>query len=532
MSFKKAAVFGTAAMLAVILAACGPVGTSDSAILVISMSPGLETRTIEPGISMEVHHYVVSGDGPEDAGFEELDVRPGDTLVLRSLPPGEWTITVRAFNRSADVSPPGDLIGWGRDSVFLAAGELTPLTVTVDPVIGFGTIDIGVSWPDDVLTNPTVTGLLVPSGTSPDPDIHRIQFEPESVPGSRAGMRHTDTEVANGYYTLILTLTDGDGSRLWGTVEAVRIITDEISDEDFKLVKDVNRGGMQVAIEDDLRNPVTITFDVAEEGTQIPAGSGITVSATTSEPVDAYQWYLNGSLRDSTSNTIAVSDTLAPGYYTLDLVVETADGILSSGGISFEVLAIGTIQGPTFDPPGAGTVTLGGDIVSRGEGRGFEFTGYDLAATSLLLWGPDVSDPPGLAFDGAIDEAGETLLFDAAASDPANGILRFTGEAEIRYYLIPSETLTYETLPTRLTLTVSDASGEAMAMKAPTVYGISEAVGGVVEVTGDFSAMVLIESFYAGAWTPSVEVFDALHTVPADEDKVISSFTGAFDYIP
>ena len=85
----------------------------------------------------------------------------------------------------------------------------------------------------------------------------------------------------------------------------------------------------------DLQNPVNIEFIGAEES--ILLGSEMTVTAVTSEPVDSYQWYLDGILLEGdTGPTVTLGKTLKPGFYMLDLLVENGP-ILSSEGISFKV---------------------------------------------------------------------------------------------------------------------------------------------------------------------------------------------------
>lgn len=518
-----------AAAFVVAVTSCAWFAPGERAILVLSFSPQLTAKTIQPDdFSMEVDHYVVRGSGPDESSFSDT-VGADGTVVRSSLIPGEWTITVEAYNAP---EPNGVKIGEGEILVVLRAGEVLQTTVTVDPVVGTGVLDIGVSWPDDVLTDPVLEATLAPRGTTPAPDVHGIVFSPDgAVTAPRIGVRHTDGAVETGYYTLSLILLDQGSVPVWGTVEAVRIIEGQTSAEDYELVRAVNRSGSDLTIDPALQNPVTIEFDVPEEGTAIPAGQSLVVTADVSEPVSTYRWFLNGAPEDQADESFLVPDNLPPGFYWLDLMVTQDDAVLSSAGIRFQVVSVGTVIGPVVDPPGVGSYTQTGAILGKEGGVTFEFTGIDLDQTSLLMWGPDAGNPPGLAFDRSIDEAGETLVFDSAASDFAAGVARFTGEADFTYYELPSSTTSTVTLPSRLTITVTDPSGQPIPLEDSAVYGISDDVGAVAVIEDDFSVNLLIESYFRTRWQPSVDMYDIEHTPPDGAGAVITTFTGGFYYV-
>lgn len=197
-------------------------------------------------------------------------------------------------------------------------------------------------------------------------------------------------------------------------------------------------------------------------------------------------------------------------------------------------LAAPTPNGPV--QPGAApftgvTYTASGDIGKAG-GLTWTFSGLtgQLAQFQSLEWGPTDPSAVQLAMNGdnTFSTAGQTLAFDAGASDLANGKAVWSGSTP---YPIaqPAETLS---LLTRFTMTATDASSAPITGFKAT--GSSYGDGATVPVTGDFSAHLLFEvSDDNGAtWTPATDYFNAHQNIlgpPAN--SVQSSFNGGFFYL-
>ena len=311
-------------LLALVLSftACDIIPTdTGTGVLVISLSTEgmLRVKTIEPDIDMDVAYYAILGQGPGDASFAEPHV--SDSVVVQSsLVPGEWLITVNAYNSN------DQLIGTGSATLTVLAGEVLTASIAVGPIEGDGILDIDISWPAGVLESPLVTGTITPvSGTAEE-----VLF----VAGTNsASLTRT---LSEGYYRFTISLHDGP-DLLWGNTEALRIISSETSNRSYELIEDVNRGGLEITIAADLQNPIEIDFTGAVA--TLPQGENMTVAATTSGEVDGYQWYLGSQpLPDQTSNRVVIGATLDPGVYWLDLIV-TKGPVISSNGIVFEVVA-------------------------------------------------------------------------------------------------------------------------------------------------------------------------------------------------
>lgn len=352
----RSVLFGAAMLVTIAsLAGCYLVG-GDTGTLVVSLSPQLATRTIQPDISMDVHHYVVSGTGP-GAPFEQRVETDGPAVAVQSsLIPGEWTITVEAFNGETEPDPAtgepggGVIIGSGTTSVVIAAGEVADVTVTVLPLPGTGSLSLDVSWPAGVLTNPTIQATLTPADGAVAGADDSITFLPASdADADTVVYNYSNPELRAGYYTLTIQLVDEVYGVMWGTVEAVRIIAGQETKDAFPLIRESNVGGLSLSIVTELDNPFEVTLDVPAD-TVFQATEQITVTATAEAgvTVNTWSWYLQAdelvdgegdvtivSSADAGTSTITLGP-LAPQFYELDVMAESG-GVLSSANLSFEI---------------------------------------------------------------------------------------------------------------------------------------------------------------------------------------------------
>ena len=319
-----------AALAAAVLLMAGACAVDDGAAsrclgsleLSLSNDAIFVARTIEPALDMSIASYDVRGAGPNGATFEQLGLA-GQATTQASLVPGQWTVSVDGRNAQ------GTVIGAGSGSAQIVAGEITSLTIVIRPIQGNGTLDVTIRWPSGVLSQPWVVASLTPAMENP----YSITF---SLGGDKLSATYINTRVHSGYYTFVCQLYDGRDV-VWGTVEAVRIVAGWTSSRVYELVADVNRGGLEINLVEEMQNPISITLNVPDTFT-LHVGQTVLVAATTSEPVDSYQWYLRGVLLGGESRSfVTVGGGLGAGTYWLDLVV-TAGDVLSSRGVVFEVL--------------------------------------------------------------------------------------------------------------------------------------------------------------------------------------------------
>jgi TolB protein len=348
---------------------------------------------------MEVAYYEVTGEGPGDERFVDKDVRT-DSVVRSSLLPGLWSVTVRAYNAD-DVE-----IGIGKTDVPVRAGAVARADVIVGPLPGSGGLSLVVRLPADVLADPVVTGSLT------GPTETTLSFSPSPIspassvaPGSPVDFSATVDGLPVGYYRANLELSDG-GTVVWGTVVAVRIIADQISEDVFPLVEQTNRGGASLTLITDLQNPFEIQLSVAADSELI---EGLPVEITATAPgaaVDQWQWYVQGtSLGDSVIDAGVETSTVVlpgrdPGTYHVSVLAREGE-VLSSATLPVtlaeDASAVGRIA--FADVGEAGTRDI---FVINADGTGLVNLTPGGGNDKNAVWSPDGSK---IAFASDLDPA-------------------------------------------------------------------------------------------------------------------------------
>lgn len=199
----------------------------------------------------------------------------------------------------------------------------------------------------------------------------------------------------------------------------------------------------------------------------------------------------------------------------------------------------GEIEGPVYPPewPLEGvTVEVMGEAAGASGGQCFEFTDFDLGLVFALAWGADLEHEIQLSLDGEVNTPGEMLEYAAGDSDLNAGMMTFTGQAPFEYW--DGSGWITATLPTRLTVTVSDAGGSIGLVPAGDA-GLPGEIGAIAPIeenyptgegTSPFQACLLAEAFWQSAWTPMLEVFNSVQT-PTGVQAVFD-FWDAFYYLP
>ena len=302
----------------------GGVGT-----LVVQIS-SLTSKSLLPPIDMNPASYVVSGSGPEGSTFKPVTPSASSPVIVSNLKYGDWTVTVDALNAA------GTIIGRGQQAATIQTGQNTPVSVTVKPLDGYGTLNLTVIWNPAAVGIPTISAQLVPAaGSTLD-----LSFS-SSTPGTGT---YSSSTIPTGYYTLVLQLQD-NGVLVMGAVETVRIVKDQVTSGSFDFQQVNSTGGqITVNITPEMSNPIAVTL--SGQTAQITQGSSMTVTASvpagTGNVVCA--WYING-VSKATGPSYTLGSTLPAGYYRLDVTAFTADGKRAgSASHSFQVTAVQLTQ--------------------------------------------------------------------------------------------------------------------------------------------------------------------------------------------
>jgi hypothetical protein len=316
----KIAAFLTVA-LCVILAGCPTPGHNGSLALNFSTTE-IGSKTWKPLLDMEVASYDVSGVGPGTATFSQTGVI-GTSVAQNGLAIGAWTIVVDAFNADHD------LIGTGSTAVAISAGETTTASVEVVPLSGKGTLTINISWTPGLIDEPSVAATLTAVGGT----VQDLTF----TPGTDSIGYSSGNTLDAGYYWLNIVLKDSGTETWWSNPQSVRILKDQTTAAIWTLTAgNINTGGMSLTITPTMNNPITITLS-GQQPLLVP-DQDMTVSASTSQTVDTYQWYLNGAaLSGQTSSSVSIGSSLTAGNHNLTLGVWKGN-VISSESLTFSKL--------------------------------------------------------------------------------------------------------------------------------------------------------------------------------------------------
>lgn len=200
---------------------------STKGTLVLALNDGaLKSKALVPPISMEPASFTIQGAGPDPGKdyFERLldadDPHADEPLLLKDLSPGDWTVTVQAWNEE------GTLIGHGETdpAVLIEAGEITAVLIDVLPLSGTGGLSLAVQWPQGAHTHVRVESSLMSARTGEDLKPEFTLYPTAKAPIMAA---YTNTAIEAGYYQLDLRLYDPDGLFWFITMESVRIVADQ-----------------------------------------------------------------------------------------------------------------------------------------------------------------------------------------------------------------------------------------------------------------------------------------------------------------
>lgn len=362
-------------LLCLMLAGCNLLDPSDERVepatgelqLSFTTAKLFPARIIEPPIDLTLDRYEIFGSGPNEAAFEESQ-EPGSGIFKIGLTPGRWTIQVDGKNQA------GQRIGAGEVVLDIQPGVVHRQEVIIHPLEGSGQLEIRIAWPDSILADPLVRGSI----ESSDDQTSSLDFV---LAGDLLSAVCVDT-LAAGYYKISLQLTDA-GVPVWGAVEAARVVAGYPSATSYTLVAEVNRSAFRIVLADGMESPIDITLSGAKK--VLAAGETMTVIAEAGEPVEHYEWYLQGErIAGASAAAITLGESLSGGIYRLDVLV-TKGAVMSSDGVDFEVI-----------DPGSGSIAIGPlvineimikpDSVADSDGEWMEVANIGTTAVNMKDW--------------------------------------------------------------------------------------------------------------------------------------------------
>lgn len=314
------------------------------------------TRSIVPsGYPLEVEEYRITGEGPQGADFEVRTERT--SITVEGLVSGEWMLEAEGMNAHGDVLVRGSTV-----FAFSAANPST--TITLDELIGTGSLSISLTWDPTLIVGSAEVKLSIRPqyGSDTEKELMLTSINAKAGTASYKGGGY-----AAGSYVLSAKLYDS-GILVAGCAEAVRIAGDQESEGaiEFDLNKNPTEPGT-LEIVNTTGVPVAFTISGIEE--TVEADTQISVSLTSSsDSVENYQvsWYLNGEkLGDGPSLTF----TPSLGIHRLDAVASSSlIGSTGSTAVNFEAVtsvAEGVPNQGGIVNEGTGGLNLGSDALVR-----------------------------------------------------------------------------------------------------------------------------------------------------------------------
>lgn len=326
--------------LILIIASCATID-EDKASLILDISAPYQINTIFPDIDMVPANYDFSGTGPGGSNFSLINEQA--PVMVPSLKPGVWTVTVNAKNAA------GNVIAMGVQDITLLPAQMQTLNITITPVEGHGAVDLTVYWSPEDTFDPSITAQLIPDSGSPIDLTFIIEEEGTGT--------YYSTDIPTGYHTLVIQLLD-NGILTMGAIEVVRVVKGSTATGTFEFFE-VNQpgGSIEVNITPEMNDPIEISISGRKE--VVGLGESMTVEA--SVPADTgnvvYVWYMNGESKATGSSYTTLID-LSAGIYRLDVTVFTSDGIRAGSAThTFSVMELAEVTlewDPNTEPDLAG----------------------------------------------------------------------------------------------------------------------------------------------------------------------------------
>lgn len=309
--------------------------SSDGSITTVEIAiedRSISSRTIMPSSALlQPHKYSVSGQGPSGQSFGPI-ISTESSITVSEIQVGNWSIQAKALNAENNELASGSgtfEIGRGQNSI----------TVALDTIAGTGTLQLDLSWDDDITWRDSV----------------RIDVSIQDVNGNEilATSREASTSsegisillsLGAGCHIMTVRAFDEDGSLDVGATDAVRIVSGTRTSGSLHL-KPSNpnpTGDVAIGIVNQVGVPMPFYIDYSPKN--ISSGQTVTLSAlhdTLDSSISVsdlhYSWYKDGvALSVGDSSTCSVQAQIGLHRYDV-IVVSNVEGTMCGASLLLNV---------------------------------------------------------------------------------------------------------------------------------------------------------------------------------------------------
>ena len=319
MKAMRAFILLAAVLVLALMASCKESEENANAKLEIAIEDrSMEARTMMPQAAlMEVRKYSVSGEGPGGQTFGPM-ISTENSITVSDIRSGSWTINATAMNAENNEIASGS-------GTFSITRGVNSVTVVLDSMTGTGTLQLDLTWDDDI----TVL------------DKFRIDVCIEDTSGNviSTTSREANTEsegisvlipIPAGSHILSVRVFDANGSLDVGAADAVRIIagTKTTGSLHLKPVSPNAVASVSLSLDNRVGSPMSFYIDYSPKNAQV--GQSVTLSALydslpsgVSSSSLSYQWYTDGVAVASGGNGSTYSIQLQAGLHRYDVIVNS-----------------------------------------------------------------------------------------------------------------------------------------------------------------------------------------------------------------
>ena len=310
--------------LSIILTGCttDPDATGILAVSVKASNRGMDV------LNINTDHYMVevlNTDRNISYGSVRVDSQTGSLAM--TVASGNTTVTVRAYDAE------GTEIGNGQSSVNVRPREENHVMVTVEEIVGTGSIDIAVTT---AISNVKFIAEIYRS-------LDRSPYRTVALAGND-GILRGSVSLENGFYAI--RIKDADGN-IYGPLKPFRIVAGK-SVGYTAVIED--RFNVQIGIENGIIHTPSITITGGKAEYRDGDSYSLKAEALYIEN-PTFQWFLDGRIMENCSSaTISgtvVPGSLKPGRHTVSVLAGNGSVLWTE---SFEFKYIPSATGITVDP--------------------------------------------------------------------------------------------------------------------------------------------------------------------------------------